>query len=144
MTPAAPRRATRAFALGAALCGLAACASARGGRDAPLPAGCHPELDDVVLRWAQNAVADRGAENRHRLPWTDTLPPAPVRDAAICRRAALATVGGRLPPGATARASVVRAGGLYFVLGPGDGQAGEFLVVDVLDAAFRHIVGIAG
>ncbi|MBV9880000.1 MAG: hypothetical protein JO180_05855 [Gemmatirosa sp.] len=107
------------------------------------PGGCDPALEARVLHAARNAVADRQHLDRFRLPWTDTLPPAVVHDAARCRAAAVAYAGGRLPRGVEARAAVVRAGGLYFVVGPVRPAAGEALMVGVLDAAFRWIIGIA-
>jgi hypothetical protein len=91
---------------------------------------------------ARNALADRRHESRFKLRWTDTLPPAAVRDDVICRRAAAGYAGGTLPRGVPARATVVRAGGLYFVVGPVDRRAGEFLVVGVLDASFRWLTGL--
>lgn len=96
-----------------------------------------------MLGYARHAWADRRAGNKLNLPWTNTSPPEAVRDERLCERAALAVVDGALPPGVGARATVIRAGGLYFVLGPGDNTAGEYLVVEVLDASFRRVVGIA-
>jgi hypothetical protein len=124
---------------------LASCASApRPAGGPPLPAGCHPDAELLVTHRARDALADRRARNRLGLPWVDALPPVAVRDAALCRRAARAAAGGRLPRGVAARATVVRAGGLYFVLGPTSGRAGEFVAVDVLDAEFRYLMSLAG
>ncbi len=72
---------------------------------------------------AREARAAARARNRLGRPWVDALPPEAVRDAALCRRAARAAAGGRLPRGVAARATVVGAGGLYFVLGPTGGRA---------------------
>jgi hypothetical protein len=131
-------------AIALALSVVGACASGRRphGAEPPLPSGCHPDLEPAVLNAARNALADRRHENRFNLPWTDTLPPTAVRDDVICRRAAAGYAGGKLPRGVPARATVVRAGGLYFVVGPTDSRAGEFLVVGVLDASFRWITGL--
>ena len=123
------------------LVGLAGCLSTRA---SDVAGGCYHPTEMIPLQWARNAVADRAGENRHKLPWTDTLPPTVIRDDELCVRAALATVEGKLPAGVDARASVVRAGGLYFVYGPGPNSAGEFTVVHVLDGQLRRITGIAG
>jgi hypothetical protein len=127
-------------------CGvLAVAASAACVRIGPAPmdpGGCDPGFEETVMNTARNAVADRGHENRFRLPWTDTLPPRVVRDARTCRAAAAGYAGGPLPPGVAPRATVVRAGGLYFVIGPNVQKAGEFTIVGVLDARFRWLVGI--
>ena len=95
---------------------------------------------------ARNAVADRLAENRHRLPWTDSTPPAPVSDAATCAHAADAYARAVTPNDqyghAPCRAGVVRAGGLYFVVSAPSHGAGEFTIVGVLNGKFRWLVGL--
>ena len=110
------------------------------------PPPCLPSAESIVMVAARNAAADRLAENRYRLPWTDSTPPAPISDAGTCARAADAyaraawsTPGGRAP----VRAGVVRAGGLYFVVSPPGTVAGEFTGVGVLDGEFRWLVGLA-
>jgi len=104
--------------------------------------GCDRASEAVVLKSATSAVADRRAENKLGLPWTDTLPPQVVRDAASCRAAAVGYAGGRLPAGMPARASVVRAGGLYFVLTPLRRTAGEYTLVGVLDGRYHWLIGL--
>lgn len=47
-----------------------------------------------------------------------------------------------LPGGCQPALEETRAGGLYFVLGPGGRRAGEFAVIGVLDASFRWIKGL--
>ena len=110
------------------------------------PPPCLPSGESSVMNAARNAVADRLAENRQRLPWTDSQPPVAVADAAVCARAADAYA--RAAPSAQhgpepAQAGVVRAGGLYFVVSPPPHTAGEFMIVGVLDAEFRWVVGLA-
>jgi len=110
---------------------------------APVDAGgCDRATESIVLKSATGAVADRRTENKLRLPWTDSLPPQVVRDAASCRAAAVGYAGGRLPQGVPPRASVVRAGGLYFVLGTVRQTAGEYTLVGVLDGRFRWLIGL--
>jgi hypothetical protein len=125
-------------------CGVLAVASGACIHVGPAPdrGGCYRGTEAIVMSAARNAVADRNGENRFRLPWTDTLPPQVVRDAPTCRAAAVGYAAGRLPPGVAPWASVVRAGGLYFVLGPVEQKAGESTIVGVLDAHFRWLVGI--
>jgi hypothetical protein len=95
---------------------------------------------------ARNAVADRLAENQHRLPWTDSTPPTAISDAAICARAADAYARAAATSGqvgsAPGRVGVVRAGGLYFVVSPHSHTAGEFTIVGVLDGEFRWLIGL--
>ena len=81
------------------------------------PGGCESALDSVVMTAARNAVIDRHGENRLRLPVADTLPPVLVHDDKLCRAAAAGYAEDRLPAGVPRRAAVVRAGGLYFVIG---------------------------
>jgi hypothetical protein len=128
------------FALQAG-CFLSPATAARG---APPP--CLPSAESSVMHAARNDVADRLGENRHRLPWIDSTPPAEVHNAAICGRAAQAYARGAAPgdpPGQSPRrAGVVRAGGLYFVVSPPAIRAGEFMSVGVLDPEFHWLVGL--
>jgi len=114
------------------------------GRVTPQP--CLPSGESIVIDAAWNAVADRLAKNRARLPWTDSAPPAPVTEAAICARAADAyarsATASRQPGPTRGLAGVVRAGGLYFVVSPPAHTAGEFTIVGVLDGEFRWLVGL--
>jgi hypothetical protein len=92
-----------------------------------------------------NLVADRYHQNRMRLPWTDTLPPVTIRDDAVCRRAARSYLRDSLAvvPDSMLLATVVRAGGLYFVRARPVERAGEFGVTAVLDSAFRVVTRLA-
>ena len=110
------------------------------------PTPCLASRDSIAMNAARNAVADRLAGNRHRLPWTDPTPPTPISDAAVCARAAdayaRAAASGASRGQSPRTAGVVRAGGLYFVVSPPVIQAGEFMIVGVLDAEFRWLVGL--
>ena len=88
-------------------------------------------------------MADRRAGNGLRRPWTDRRAPAAVRDPEICAQAARAYAawsGRAVPAGTAPIAGVVRAGGLYFVVGRDIETAGEFILVAVLDAQFRVLM----
>jgi hypothetical protein len=88
-----------------------------------------------------NLVADRYHQNRMKLPWTDTLPAITVRDDAVCRLAARAYLRDSLAalPDSALLATVVRAGGLYFVRARPVRRAGEFGVTAVMDSRFRVV-----
>jgi hypothetical protein len=136
-----PLTAAAAFLAILPACFVPHTATARGPRQP-----CIPSAESVVMDAARNAVADRFAEDRHRFPWSDTTPPTPIDDAAVCERAAKVYERAAAPQDRHGRpprrAGVVRAGGLYFVVSPPAHQAGEFMIVGVLDAEFRWLVGL--
>ena len=139
-------RPTHTSLAAAILATLAACISPRAHVPRVTLPRCLSSVESIEMDAALHAVADRRAGNRLRLPWSDSTPPAPVQDAAICAQAAEAYARGASPSDprrlSAGQAGVVRAGGLYFVLAPPAQQAGEWMIVAVLDAKFRWIVGL--
>ncbi len=123
---------------------LPACGSTAGRAASPLVAQtqCEPRWESVIDNTVRNLVVDRAHANRMRLPWTDSLLPVPVRDPALCARAGRAYADVRDDGTPAPPAGVVRAGGLYFVVATPPQRAGEWMIIWVLDAQFRRIVGI--
>jgi hypothetical protein len=130
--------------LSLAALGLFAACTSPPVRGAPTAAqsGCEPRWEGALDNTVRNLVADRAHENRFRLPWTDSLAPVPIRDPDVCARAGRAYADLRDERSPAPPAGVIKAGGLYFVIATPAERAGEWMIIWVLDAQFRRIVGI--
>lgn len=102
---------------------------------------CVSVPSQVAALGVQNFLADRRGDNRYALPWRDTAPPTVVIDEQLCRRAARAYFADSLGVRAdsTLRATVVQAGGLYFVKAHPVRTAGEFELIAVLNDRFEIV-----
>ena len=107
----------------------------------PQANACEVGWEPIISNTVHTLIADRAHENRFHLPWTDTLPPRPIRGPQICARAGRTYAG--VSDGSVAPPTgVVQAGGLYFVVATPADRAGEWMVIAVLDKRFRYIIGV--